>query len=82
MFFANSSKWFNETFDGTGPFAWQHGFGAFAVSSSNVGDVRKYICNQAMHHESLSFKDEFRRLLIRHGVEFDEQYLFARRSAS
>ncbi|MDA0285083.1 MAG: transposase, partial [Planctomycetota bacterium] len=73
---ANSSKWFNETFKSHTPFAWQRGFGAFSVSGSNADDVRGYIRNQKKHHEKLSFKDEFRRLLIRHGIEFDERYLF------
>ena len=73
---ANSSKWFNETFTSTTPFAWQRGFGAFSVSASNIGRVREYIGNQAEHHRTLSFKDEFRQLLIRHGIAFDEKYLF------
>ena len=61
----------------TQPFAWQRGFGAFSVSESNVEAVRRYIQNQEAHHAKLSFKDEFRQLLVRHGIEFDERYLFA-----
>ena len=72
----NSSKWFNETIQPTMPFAWQRGFGAFSVSASQVEDVRAYIRNQEQHHATMSFRDEYRRLLIRHGIEFDEQYLF------
>ncbi len=73
---ANSSKWFNETFQPNTPFTWQRGFGAFSVSHSNVQQVTQYIRNQESHHTKLSFQDEFRLLLIRHGIEFDEQYLF------
>ena len=73
---SNSSKWFNETFHGQTPFAWQRGFGAFSVSASNIEAVRTYIRNQAEHHKRLTFKDEFRVLLQRHGIEFDEHYLF------
>ena len=73
---ANSSKWFNETFPQAAPFAWQRGFGAFSVSQSNSDSVRDYIHNQAEHHRQRTFKDEFRALLIRHGIEFDERFLF------
>ena len=72
----NSSKWFNETFTSKSPFAWQRGFGAFSVSMSNVESVRRYIQYQEEHHRKRTFKDEFRELLIRHGIEFDEKYLF------
>ena len=34
-----------------------------------------YIKNQKEHHKKESFKDEYRRLLIENGVEFDERYL-------
>lgn len=65
---ANSSRWMK----GVCPeFAWQDGFGAFSVSSSNLEPVRQYIGNQKRHHERRSFEDEFRELLRRHGVEFD-----------
>jgi hypothetical protein len=28
-------------------FGWQEGYGAFSVSASNLGKVKKYIANQA-----------------------------------
>ena len=73
---ANSSKWFNETFHPAMPFAWQRGFGAFSVSSSHVNKVRSYIRNQTQHHKTMSFREEYLELLQRHGIEFDERYLF------
>jgi putative transposase len=72
----NSSKWINDTFQAVPPFAWQRGFGAFSVSASNVEQVRHYIQTQEEHHMKLSFQDEYRQLLIKHGIEFDERYLF------
>jgi putative transposase len=72
---ANSSRWINETFHDEESFGWQRGFGAFSVSGSNVDAVRKYIRNQEEHHKVLTFQDEFRALLVRHEVDFDEQYL-------
>ncbi len=73
---SNSSKWFNETFRCTIPFAWQVGFAAFSVSASNIDGVRQYIRNQEAHHQDRTFEDEYRTLLIKHGIEFDERYLF------
>src|SRR5262245_38828509 len=47
---ANSSRWVHETFPGKQDFAWQDGYGAFAVSYSNIDDVKRYIANQEQHH--------------------------------
>lgn len=73
---SNSSKWLKETFEEPIPFAWQRGFGAFSVSTSNADNVRGYIRDQEEHHKNRSFEDGFRTLLVRHGIEFDEKYLF------
>ena|SRR5229473_4037675 len=70
---ANSSKWMNE--HGRG-FAWQEGYGAFAVSASKLDAVAKYIRNQEKHHQKISFEDEFLALLKKHGVAFDLKYVF------
>jgi REP element-mobilizing transposase RayT len=72
----NSSKWCNEAFPTKRKFAWQRGFGAFSVSFSNVSAVQSYIQNQAEHHKRTSFENEYRQLLIRHEIAFDERYLF------
>src|SRR6266568_61233 len=69
---ANSSRWLNER---KIKFAWQEGYGAFGVSASNVAVVAKYIRNQQEHHRKISYQDEFRVLLTRHGIEFDEKYV-------
>ncbi len=70
----SSSKWIKT--QGVAPFAWQAGYGAFAVSESNVDQVRRYIDGQREHHRTMSFQDEYRGLLRRHNVEFDEQYVW------
>lgn len=57
-------------------FAWQTGYGAFTVSCSQVERVRNYIRDQADHHQKQSFEDEFRDILKRHGIAFEEKYLF------
>ena len=57
-------------------FAWQAGYGAFAVSESNVPEVRTYIANQAEHHRKRSFQKEYRSLLERHRIAYDERYVW------
>lgn len=57
-------------------FQWQTGYGAFAVSHSNVGAVKEYIANQADHHRTRTFQDEFREILRRHAIEWDEKYVW------
>lgn len=62
--------------NGHNDFAWQKGYGAFSVSQSNLTKVREYIRTQEKHHTRASFKDEFRALLRRHGIDFDERFVF------
>ena len=59
-----------------GRFAWQAKYGAFTVSESQVGKVRKYIRDQEKHHRTMSFEEEFEALLKANHVEFDEKYLW------
>jgi putative transposase len=73
---ANSSRWANEREHAAGRFAWQAGYGAFSVSESQVGEVIAYVRRQAEHHRTMTFQEEFLRFLRRHGVEFDERYLW------
>jgi len=54
---------------------WQDGYGAFTVSHSDKDAVIEYIKNQEEHHKKVSFKNELREFLIKHGVTFDEKYL-------
>ena len=70
---SNSSKWIGEQGK---KFAWQEGYGAFSVSSSNVAAVIKYIDTQEAHHHKISFEDEFISLLKKHGLAFDPKYVF------
>jgi len=53
------------------PFAWQEGYGAFSVSISNTATVAKYIRNQEHHHRKMTFAQEYRVLLKKHGIELD-----------
>ncbi len=70
---ANSSKWLSD--QGIN-FAWQEGYGAFSVSSSNLDQVARYIRNQEAHHRKFNFEEEFRALLKKHHVDYDPDYIF------
>jgi REP element-mobilizing transposase RayT len=73
---ARSSLWVHQTRPALETFAWQEGYSVFSVSKSREEAVRAYIANQAEHHRQESFKSELLALLRRHGVEFDERYVF------
>jgi putative transposase len=70
---SNSSRWANK--EGH-KFAWQQGYGAFSVSTSNVPAVIRYIQNQEAHHKKMDFDAEFLALLKKHGIEFDPKFVF------
>jgi len=72
----SSSKWIKTQGAEFAAFAWQSGYGAFAVSESNVESVRQYIANQREHHQKKTFQDEYRAFLKRHNVTFDERYVW------
>ena len=73
---ADSSAWTKTLDPSLRPFYWQNGYGAFSVSQSNVDAVRGYIANQEEHHRRHSFQDEYRRLLEKHGIAYDERYVW------
>ena len=70
---SNSSRWAHERGQRV---EWQEGYGAFSVSASNLPVAERYVRNQAAHHRKMSFEEEFAALLKKHGVEFDERYVF------
>jgi putative transposase len=70
-----SSHWLKETFPNMVKFAWQDGYAAFTVSQSQLNDVQRYIRSQPEHHRTKTFVEEYRRLLARHCIEYEERYL-------
>ncbi|MFV2071008.1 MAG: transposase [Pirellulales bacterium] len=73
---SSSSEWVKEQEQGPANFYWQSGYGAFSVSESNVARVKQYIADQEEHHQKMTFQEEFRRLLKRHNIEYDERYVW------
>jgi REP element-mobilizing transposase RayT len=72
----SSSKWIKTKDPMFADFHWQSGYGAFSVSQSDADAVVAYVSNQAQHHEKMTFQDEYRRLLERYQVAFDERYVW------
>lgn len=72
----SSSKWIKTKDDELQNFSWQTGYGVFSVSRSNLDAVHQYILNQKEHHKKKNFKDEFRGMLTKHDLEWDERYVW------
>jgi len=71
-----SSKWIKTLDAQYRGFSWQRGYGAFSVSPSQLESVRRYIDGQQEHHRTRTFQEEYRELLRKHGVDFDERYVW------
>lgn len=71
-----STLWLREQHPLLRTFHWQSGYGAFSVSQSTVPEVVTYIRNQQEHHRDKSFQDEFRAMLKRYEIEWDEKYVW------
>jgi hypothetical protein len=46
------------------------------VSSSQLAAVLKYVDAQPEHHRTRTFQEEYRDLLRKHDVAFDERYIW------
>ena len=71
-----SSLWLKTKDTDAQDFAWQNGYGVFSIGFSQIGSVRDYIARQVEHHRKVSFQDEFRLLLKRYEIEFDERFVW------
>jgi putative transposase len=71
-----SSGWIKREPAALADFDWQDGYGAFSISPSHVEGLKAYIRDQEQHHRRETFQDEFRRLMRKYGIEFDERYVW------
>jgi hypothetical protein len=46
------------------------------VSPADVEKVAEYIAQQETHHRTVSFQEEYRKLLASHGIAYDERYVW------
>jgi putative transposase len=71
-----SSKWVKALDAQYRGFFWQRGYSAFSVSPSQLDAVLHYIKVQQEHHRTRTFQEEYRELLRKHGVDFDERFVW------
>ncbi len=72
---ASSSLWIKENSVFRSFSHWQDGYGAFTHSKGEVDALIEYIKGQAEHHRRTTFAEEYRKLLVEAGIEFDERYI-------
>lgn len=73
---ACSSLWVHKNFPQLKDFAWQKGFASYSVSFSALAKVKNYIENQAAHHATMTFEEEFQMFLERHNIKYDPRFIF------
>jgi REP element-mobilizing transposase RayT len=71
-----SSKWIKALDTRYRGFFWQRGYGAFSVSPSQLDSVLEHVNQQREHHRTRTFQEEYRDFLRKHGVDFDERYVW------
>ena len=73
---SKSCTWIHDEFPRLKRFSWQTGYGAFSVGIGEVERVKRYIETQETHHRRKTFKEELIWLMEKHGLEYDEKYLW------
>lgn len=71
-----SALWLKTKSPDLGNFAWQNGYGIFSIGVSQIETARRYIAAQEERHRKVSFQDEYRQLLRRYTIEFEERYVW------
>lgn len=71
-----SSKWIKTKGPAFKSFHWQKGYGAFSIGQSQVPSLKRYIARQKVHHQRVTFQDEYRKFLKVYGVDYDERYVW------
>ena len=71
-----SSAWIKRQGRQYSAFFWQAGYGDFSIGWSQLEELVRYIERQEQHHRTLSFQEEYRNLLEKYRVEFDERYVW------
>lgn len=53
---------------------WADGYGVFSVSYREKDMIIGYIKKQKQHHRTISFEEEYRKLLLEQDITIDERY--------
>ncbi len=73
---SHSSKWIKTRDQECSDFYWQNGYGAFSFNPAQVEKTINYITNQRLHHQSTSFQEEYRLVLRKYRLDYDEKYIW------
>jgi len=71
-----SSAWIKTQGGQYSSFFWQGGYGDFSIGWSQLEELVGYIDRQEQHHRTQTFQEEYRTLLQKYRVEFDERYVW------
>ena len=71
-----TNVWLKDNEPNSKDFEWQAGYGMFSISPSHKEALTEYISNQEEHHKTVTFQEEYRRLLDKYGVQYDERYVW------
>lgn len=72
---SESSRWIHLELKLAG-FAWQDGYGAFTFAIRDLESVGSYVLGREEHHRLKPFQDEYREMLQRSKIDYDERYLW------
>lgn len=70
----SSSLWIKENEVFPEFIGWTIGYGAFTYTIKEKAALVGYIRNQERHHMIKTFREEYKELLLKHGVTFKEKY--------
>ncbi len=73
---SKASKWIKAEGEAFENFYWQRGYGGFSVSPGQVPILENYLQNQHTHHQTQTYKDEFRGYLHEYEVAYNEQHVW------
>lgn len=70
----STSKWLKENnhfsdFDG-----WASGYAALTYAYRDIDMIRNYIKRQEEHHQTRTFIEEYKALLVENGIKIDDRY--------
>ncbi len=71
-----SSKWVKTRGRLMNKFEWQRGYGIFSVNAVGAPELCRYIAGQEEHHRMKSFQVEYRLMLEKYQMEYDERYVW------
>ncbi len=72
----HSSLWMKKQGPDFNNFYWQDGYGGFSVGRTELTKTQQYVENQAQHHKSMGYKEEYRIILDAYGMPRDEQHMW------